>query len=121
VNEQAEMQWSENDGETEGGSRRERNCVHGNGHSLLAWCSLVFLFVDLASFGRVSHRHLERARIIFAIEHEMGEEERGRRDNKYWTVLGGKRYLQVMVENPDHFRTRKSDLQVTAAEAEKQD
>lgn len=28
--------------------------------------------------------HLERARIVFAIEHEMGEEERGAKANKYW-------------------------------------
>jgi hypothetical protein len=27
--------------------------------------------------------HLERARIVFAIEHEMGEEERQRKSNKY--------------------------------------
>jgi hypothetical protein len=28
--------------------------------------------------------HLERARIVFAIEHEIGEAERSRRANKYW-------------------------------------
>jgi hypothetical protein len=55
-------------------------------------------------------RHLERARIIFAIEHEMGEDERAHSTNKYWTVLNGKRYLQVMVEDPEHFRKdKKSD------------
>ena len=34
---------------------------------------------------------LERARIIFSIEHEMSEEERSKEDNKYWISIGGKR------------------------------
>lgn len=63
----------------------------------------------LSSLLFLSSRHLERARIIYAIEHELGEEERGERNNKYWTVLGGKRYLQVMVENPKHFRKNEAE------------
>jgi hypothetical protein len=52
--------------------------------------------------------HLERSRIIFAIEHEMSREERNSTENKYWSLIDGKRYLQVMVEERDHFRTRKT-------------
>ena len=40
-------------------------------------------------------RHLERARIVFAIENEMSNEERNLPSNKYWTNIDGERYLQV--------------------------
>ncbi|CAF1277507.1 unnamed protein product [Adineta steineri] len=39
--------------------------------------------------------HLERARIVFAIENEMTTEERNLPSNKYWTNVDGERYLQV--------------------------
>ena len=39
--------------------------------------------------------HLERARIVFAIEGEMSTEERNLEGNKYWTNIDGERYLQV--------------------------
>ena len=41
--------------------------------------------------------HLEWARIIFSVENEMGEYERLHPENKYWTNIDGKRYLQVLV------------------------
>ena len=77
------------------------------------------------TYGRINEDsekqwHLERARIIFAIEHEMGADERGQSANKYWSVLGGKRFLQVMVENPDHFRTKKPVVQPAAKEESKE-
>lgn len=48
--------------------------------------------------------HLERARIVFAIESEMSSQERQQQVNKYWTLVNGKRYLQVMAVNPHHFK-----------------
>ncbi|CAF1556272.1 unnamed protein product [Rotaria magnacalcarata] len=39
--------------------------------------------------------HLERARIVFAIENEMESAERNLPLNKYWTNVDGERYLQV--------------------------
>ncbi|UJR21723.1 hypothetical protein I4U23_024800 [Adineta vaga] len=39
--------------------------------------------------------HLERARIVFAIENEMSNEDRNLPSNKYWTNVDGERYLQV--------------------------
>ena len=53
--------------------------------------------------------HLERSRIIFAIEHEISHEERGKPSNKYWSVINGKRYLQVMVEDAQHFRRSREE------------
>lgn len=41
------------------------------------------------------NRHLERARIVFAIESEMSTEERDSPKNKYWTNVDDERYLQV--------------------------
>jgi hypothetical protein len=41
------------------------------------------------------NRHLERARIVFAIENEMSTKERNLSENKYWTNIDGERYLQV--------------------------
>ena len=64
--------------------------------------------------------HLERARIVFAIEHEMGAEERGKRSNKYWHVIAGKRFLQVMVEDPEHFRHKKNKQPQPQSQQEKQ-
>jgi hypothetical protein len=40
-------------------------------------------------------RHLERARIVFAIENEMSTTDRNLPQNKYWTNVDGERYLQV--------------------------
>ena len=42
-----------------------------------------------------SFRHLERARIVFAIESEMSTEERDLQSNRYWTDIDGERYMQV--------------------------
>jgi hypothetical protein len=47
------------------------------------------------SFFFFLSRHLERARIVFAIESEMSTEERDLPTNKYWTNIDGERYLQV--------------------------
>jgi ankyrin repeat protein len=55
-----------------------------------------------------SQWHLERARIIFAIENEMTSEERNSTENKYWTSVKGERFLQVLEVNPDHFKSEKS-------------
>lgn len=49
--------------------------------------------------------HLERARIIFAIENELSAEERLAPVNKYWTTVEGQRFLQVLEVNPNHFKT----------------
>jgi len=62
--------------------------------------------------------HLERARIIFAIEHEMGSDERGKKSNKYWTVINGCRYLQVLVEESDHFRRATQHLSLDGCDEE---
>ncbi len=51
--------------------------------------------------------HLERARIVFAIENEMSTKERNEDANKYWTTVDGERYLQVQEVNADHFRDKK--------------
>lgn len=48
--------------------------------------------------------HLERARIVFAIENEMSSEEREDPRNKYWTNVDGARFLQVLEVRPDHFK-----------------
>ena len=50
------------------------------------------------------NRHLERARIVFAIESEMLTDERKSDANKYWTNVDGKRYLQVEEVDQDYFR-----------------
>jgi len=39
--------------------------------------------------------HMEWARIIYSIEFEMGAADRELKDNKYWTVINGKRFLVV--------------------------
>jgi hypothetical protein len=49
-------------------------------------------------------RHLERARIVFAIENEMSTEERNLTANKYWTNVDGERYLQVEEVDDQCFR-----------------
>ncbi|CAF1031094.1 unnamed protein product [Rotaria sordida] len=43
--------------------------------------------------------HLERARIVFAIENEMSTDERKLDKNKYWTNVDGQRYLQIKIPN----------------------
>ncbi|CAF0801749.1 unnamed protein product [Adineta ricciae] len=48
--------------------------------------------------------HLERARIVFAIESEMSTEERNLQANKYWTNVDGERYLQVEEVDDECFR-----------------
>ena len=55
------------------------------------------------SFSRA--RHLERARIVFAIENEMSTEERNLTTNKYWTNIDDERYLQVEEVDDQCFRT----------------
>jgi hypothetical protein len=50
------------------------------------------------------NRHLERARIVFAIENEMTTEERNLPTNKYWTNVDGERYLQVEEVDDEIFR-----------------
>ncbi len=50
------------------------------------------------------NRHLERARIVFAIENEMSTEERNLPTNKYWTNIDDERYLQVEEVNDQCFR-----------------
>jgi len=65
--------------------------------------------------------HLERARIVFAIEHEMGDEERAKPENKYWTEVNGQRYLQVLVEDPNHFRKPKQANKDAAAKEAQQE
>ncbi|CAF3087395.1 unnamed protein product [Rotaria sp. Silwood2] len=47
--------------------------------------------------------HLERARIVFAIESEMDNEQRILPRNKYWTNVDGERYLQVEEVNEKDF------------------
>ena len=49
--------------------------------------------------------HLERARIIYAIESEMSPEER--LEYKYWTEIDGRRYMQVLEFDPTHFKRDK--------------
>jgi len=53
--------------------------------------------------------HLERARIIFAIENEMSATERNLKENRYWTMVDNERYLQAQEVNSDHFRTKKTE------------
>jgi len=55
------------------------------------------------------NRHLERARIIFAIENEMTIDERKLDANKYWTNVDGERYLQVEEVDKDFFRNINND------------
>jgi len=54
-----------------------------------------FFFISLQIFFIYINRHLERARIVFAIENEMSTKERNLPTNKYWTNIDGERYLQV--------------------------
>ncbi len=78
--------------------------------SLLLLCvSFKFFFSFLVAYEQINESsekqwHLERARIIFAIEHELSEATRAANENKYWTVVNGKRYLQVMVRDDEHFK-----------------
>jgi len=53
--------------------------------------------------------HLERARIVYAIESEMTTDERQDRKNSYWTMVDEERYLQVQEVNRDHFRNKKTE------------
>ncbi len=55
------------------------------------------------------NRHLERARVVFAIENEMSTEERNLDANKYWTNVDGERYLQVEEVDKDYFRDINDD------------
>lgn len=61
-------------------------------------------------------RHLERARIVFAIENEMSTEERNLATNKYWTNVDDERYLQVEEVDDQCFRDTEDE-----AEEEKKD
>ncbi|CAF1503535.1 unnamed protein product [Adineta ricciae] len=53
--------------------------------------------------------HLERARIVSAIENEMSNDERKLEKNKYWTNVDGQRYLQVEEIDKDCFKDIKND------------
>ncbi|CAF5177494.1 unnamed protein product, partial [Rotaria sp. Silwood1] len=53
--------------------------------------------------------HLERARIVFAIENEMSIDERKLDKNKYWTNVDGQRYLQVEEVDKNCFRDINND------------
>src|ERR1044072_1906938 len=65
----------------------------------------LFLFKKLIDFSLLNiHRHLERARIVFAIENEMSTEERNLPTNKYWTLIDEERYLQVEEVDTECFR-----------------
>ncbi len=57
----------------------------------------------------ITNRHLERARIVFAIENEMSTEERNSATNKYWTDIDKERYLQVVEFNNRCFRNNDDD------------
>jgi len=57
----------------------------------------------------VINRHLERARIVFAIENEMSTEERNLSTNKYWTNIDDERYLQVEEVDDTCFRDNDDD------------
>eukprot|EP00300_Choanocystis_sp_HF-7_P017108 c19633_g1_i1.p1 GENE.c19633_g1_i1~~c19633_g1_i1.p1 ORF type:complete len:995 (+),score=216.02 c19633_g1_i1:47-2986(+) len=47
--------------------------------------------------------HLEKARIIFSIEQQMGADEREKEENKYWIVVDKKKFIQVEDANSEHF------------------
>jgi len=66
------------------------------------------LFISLYEFILLN-RHLERARIVFAIENEMSTDERKLDENKYWTNVDGERYLQVEEVDKDCFRDINDD------------
>lgn len=51
--------------------------------------------------------HLERARVIMAIENEMTTEERKNPRNKYFVEIAGERYLQIYDNDKKHFATVK--------------
>ncbi|CAF1293695.1 unnamed protein product [Adineta ricciae] len=53
--------------------------------------------------------HLERARIVSAIENEMSIDERKLEKNKYWTNVGDQRYLQVEEIDNDCFKDINND------------
>jgi len=53
--------------------------------------------------------HTERARIVFAIENEMSDDERNEERNRYWITSNNERFLQVEAVNPDHFRKKAED------------
>lgn len=55
------------------------------------------------------YRHLERARIVFAIENEMSTEERDSPTNKYWTNIDDERYLQVEEVDEQAFLSEDDD------------
>ncbi|CAF1171543.1 unnamed protein product [Rotaria sp. Silwood1] len=55
--------------------------------------------------------HLERARIVFAIENEMDTEQRILPINKYWTNIDGERYLQVEEVNEKDFLTQNTNVE----------
>ncbi len=57
----------------------------------------------------ITNRHLERARIVFAIENEMSMEERNLTTNKYWTNVDEERYLQVEESDDQFFRNNDDD------------
>lgn len=53
---------------------------------------------------------LARAHIIFAIENEMTPEERKHPDNRWWVTIKGTDYLQVEIEDEDHFKQGQEEV-----------
>jgi len=53
--------------------------------------------------------HLERARIVFAIENEMSSSEREDPANKYWTMVDGTRFLQVLEVDEDFWNKQEAE------------
>jgi len=65
--------------------------------------------------------HLERARIVYAIENEMSTEDRNLDKNKYWTNVDGQRYLQVEEINHEFFRDIKKKKDDDDEDGDKKD
>jgi hypothetical protein len=68
-----------------------------------------FYLKILIYFSFNKYRHLERARIVFAIESEMSTDERNLPTNKYWTIIDNERYLQVEEVDDKYFRDGDDD------------
>jgi hypothetical protein len=60
---------------------------------------------------------LERARIIFSIEHEMSSEERQSEENRYWVTINGLRYIQVEEIDEEWGREDKDEEPLTQIHA----
>eukprot|EP01121_Diplochlamys_sp_Union-15-3_P013257 TRINITY_DN4088_c0_g1_i5.p1 TRINITY_DN4088_c0_g1~~TRINITY_DN4088_c0_g1_i5.p1 ORF type:complete len:118 (-),score=9.81 TRINITY_DN4088_c0_g1_i5:38-391(-) len=70
--------------------------------TVLMWNMLIAMMGD--TFSKVvgdadMQWHLEWARIILSIENELTPEERTSDKYKYWTEIGGQRYLLIQAVN----------------------